>query len=285
MKMSRSAALFIASSLALGCGEPLKDAQLIEEPRVLAVQVESASLMATPEVGEEARVRLLLAGPSGPLPVRVAYRVCEAVDSARGVPMCGARVFAAGETAVASPAPVFDFIVDDSVLPDTRLAVLGVACTNGEPTLSLDPSDWSCDGMDQPLRFSFDGTVGGKESHRNPDLDDLVVTISGEDATLTSVEDAPTCEEGVPQVEAGKEVSVSLVLGNRAREENEWLQLSHFSTGGKLERQYTIIEPEEQLRAVVKWKAHQEPMPIKHYLVVRDGRGGVGFAAWDVCSQ
>lgn len=281
----RSMAGVCLAALLGGCGDPLKDAQRIEESRVLAVQIEGPGGTATPSAGEDATVRFLLAGPDGPEPAQVAYRVCEAADSARGVPYCVGDTLAEGVLRAGSSVPELDFTLPLDATPESRLAVLGVVCVKGDPSLGIDPEDFTCSGGNRPLRLSFDAYVGGSERNRNPDLSQLSVVISGQAVSLSDPDAHPSCDEGTVMVGAGESHQVVVSLGSESREDDEWLQVSHFATRGKFERQYTVIEPGESASATLDWKAPDVGVASAHYLVVRDGLGGVAFATWHVCAE
>lgn len=274
---------FAVAGLA-ACGEPLKEAQIIEEPRTLAVQIEAEDGSATPAPGEAATVRMVFAGERGPQGVNVAYRICEAADSARGVPYCAGAVYEEGFLDGVDSLAEITFSVPEGAAEGTRFAVLGVACPTNTPSLAEDPNDWSCDGIETPLAFSFDAWVGGEERNQNPDFTELVIDVDGQLVEPEMVDAAPSCADGVPRVPQGKKAQVRIDYGPSAREEGEWLQASHFATGGEYERQFTILEPDEELSTEIEWKAGSVG-PVKHYLVVRDGLGGVGFAAFSVCVE
>lgn len=268
----------------IACGDPLKDAQIIEEPRTLAVQIEAEGGSARPGAGEEATARIVFAGTEGPQEVNLAYRICEAADSARGVPYCKGPIYEEGTLDSVESLAEIAFVVPAAAAAGTRFAVLGVACPTDNPSLAEDPNDWSCDGPEAPLAFSFDAWVGGEGPNENPDFSDLMIEVEGQVALAETPSEAPSCANGTPQVSAGEKVKVGIDYGSLVREDGEWLQVSHFSTSGQYERQFTILEPEEELTTEIEWEAGSAGAS-KHYLVVRDGLGGVSFATFSVCVE
>jgi hypothetical protein len=272
----------LCSLAGAACGDPLKTAQIIEEPRMLAVQIEADGGAATPAPGESATVRVVFAGPEGPQEVRLAYRICAAADSARGVPYCQGPVYEEGSLDAVDSLAEIAFSVPGDAVMGTRFAVLGVACPTNTPSLAEDPNDWSCDGLEKPLSFSFDARVGGEDNNDNPDLDELVIDVDGQLALLEDVAETPVCAEGTPEINSGEKTKVTIDYGALAREDGEWLQASHFATSGEYERQFTIIEPAENLTTEIEWKAGKSGIS-KHYLVLRDGFGGVAFSSFSVC--
>jgi hypothetical protein len=268
----------------LACQEPLKDAQRIEEPRVLGVRVATVSDRASLDPGQSAELLVLLAGPDGPLNARLAYQICEAADSGHGVPFCAANVLAEGTVDVDGEPLALE--VPASTPEGAHLALLGVACPEGEPMLREDPLDSGCTDGATALRWSFDAWTSAADfTNRNPDLSELSVVIDGTSIPLDALEDTPSCDADVPEVSADVTHEMEIALGAEAREPGESLQLSNFSTSGLFERQYSFVEPEEAPEASVEWRAPGAGTATKQYLVLRDGRGGVSFASFSVCAR
>jgi hypothetical protein len=279
--MKKTAACVVLAVFFLGCEDPLKPAERIDEPRVLGVRVSTVTADATLVPGEPASAQVLLAGPTGALAAQLAYRLCLAVDSQRGVPYCDGEAFAEG-TLDASAA--IDFQVPPSLAPGARLALLGAACTSGEPALAENPRDFSCGGLATPLRFSFDAWTLADEVNANPDLSAAFVTLGGEGVELVEASASPRCDAADAfEVAAGAAHLLELDLGEGARESRETLQVSHFSTAGDYERQFSFVGPEQAPRLSLTWQAPVEVGPVTQFLVVRDGRGGVSWLTWSLC--
>jgi len=104
---------------------------------------------------------------------------------------------------------------------------------------------------------------------------------------------AASCDAGAPELAASSVHRVDIALGADAREPQngsaaapgESLQLSHFSTSGAFERQYSFVEGDQQPEATLTWRAPAAGTAVKQYLVVRDGRGGVSWASWSFCAR
>jgi hypothetical protein len=263
-----------------GCQDPLKEAQRLESPRILGVRVAGEGDRASLDPGRTAQLSLLLAGPEGPLAARLAYRFCVAIDSNRGVPSCGAPPFVEGTTDLNGAPIALD--VTAGLAPGLRLALLGVACTDGEPALTADPRDWGCSAS-EPLRLSFDAwTTAAEVSQHHPDLSALSVTLDGARVALEAPELPPSCDDGVIAAAPVTNHRIELELGAGAREAGESLQLSHFSTRGAYERQFSFPD---DVSARLDWRAPDPGEAAKHYLVVRDGRGGVSWASFSACAR
>jgi hypothetical protein len=280
--MNRASCHLCAALCLTGCDDPLKPAELIEEARVLGVRVSTAEGAASLPPAATARAEVLLADAEGPLTARLAYRLCVAADSQRGVPRCvGASI---AEGVADRGADGVDFQLPASLAADQRLALLGVGCTQSEPALAEAPLDWACSGGEPPLGFSFDVWSQSPElQNQNPNLDELRVTVAGALVPHEDPQVPPSCEPSAVELSAGETHRLELELGESVREDGEALQLSHFSTRGDYERHYSFVSAGARPTIALSWKAPRESTPVKQYLVVRDGRGGVGWAAWSFC--
>lgn len=274
----------LASILCLGCGEPLKDGQRIEEPRVLGVRIEGEEGSSQVAPGEALEVDLLVAGSSGPVNAEIAFRVCEGIMTDRGVPECSAAPFIEG-SALATDFP-FLGEVPAGVPEGARLVVLGVACADSEPNLAQDPLSWSCsEEEDPPLRFSFETSVAiGSDRNENPDLSQVEVELSGVAVSLDDIDETPSCDPDAAAAEAEETHDLQIDLGPLAIESGEELQVSLFSTEGKIERQFTFLD-DEQPSFSLEFEAGAADVAVKHYLVARDSRGGVSWVSWSFCQR
>jgi hypothetical protein len=277
----KNRAVLLAMSLLWGCEDPLKPAQRIDEPRVLAARVSTATGDASLVPGESAEAAALLAGPDGPLTARLAYRICPAAESQRGVPYCTGDTIATGTTDADAGAVAFE--VAPTVGSGVRLALLGAACLDGEPELGDSPLGWSCSSGAPPLGFTFDAYTLYRAPQANPDLARFSAKVARRSVEVSPASTTAACDAANPEVAASETHVVELELGDSAREPQETLQLSHFSTRGDFERHFSFVEPEREPRVSLTWQAPSEAGPVKQYLVVRDGRGGVSWATWNFC--
>lgn len=276
-------AALAALLLLLGCEDPLKDAQVLEEPRILGVRLAAAGDQSSLEPGQDASLEVLLAGPEGLLAARLAYQLCEAAESERGVPYCAGAVLA--EATVALDGSPIALMVPADIAPDARLAVLGTACLAAEPRLAADPLDWSCSDGQPGLRFSFDARVSSPDSvNLNPDLSRVSLSISGV-AVPPGTGQAATCDGDNSIVAADAVHQVAFELGEGAREAGESLQISHFSSRGRFERHYSFVAPEQQPEVRLSWSAPSASTTLQQYLVARDGRGGVSWLSFNLCAD
>jgi hypothetical protein len=266
------------------CADPLKEAQTLEQPRVLGVRIVTQSGRASPQPGEDAELEVLLAGPDGTLDAQMAYRFCTAQGSTRGVPFCAAPAFA--EDTVTLNGSAIPIAIPRDVEGGAQLVLLAVACLTSEPRLSESPLSWSCAGRELPLRFSFDARASGATfANNNPELPTLKVTSNGVALPVDELRHSASCDADAPTLAAGAVHRLEIALGADAREPGESLQLSHFSTSGSFERQYSFVEGEQEPEATLTWRAPEAGVAVKQYVVVRDDRGGVSWASWSFCTR
>lgn len=273
------------------CEDPLKEAQRLQEPRVLGVRLSSGDDRAELSPEAPAQLEFLLAGPAGPVAeARVAYALCVAADTERGVPRCSREPFASGSAELDGGAIAFD--APAGIAAGTRLALLGVICLRSEPELASSPLDWRCSDGGEPLRLSFDARMAGEElANRNPDLSALSIRVGGVAIPPEAAGVTPGCGAGATTLDRQQASSIEVELGELAREPargafaGESLQLSHFASDGRLQRHYSFIAPGEAPATALRFEPPSNGGPLKQYLVVRDDRGGVSWASFSFCVE
>lgn len=301
---SKSLPVFCACGL-LACGDPLREAQRVEELRVLGARLttEDAPLRATPRAGETATVEWLLADPTALPPfTKWSLSVCVAEDKSYGVPSCRDEPLAVTEQLdLSDEPPVLSFVVpdEDTLAGATRLAAFGVFCEEGELDPPSDIEDAACAGAGVTQRASFDIFIASNGfENDNPDLADADLGFSG---TSWSASAGPAdCEAGeLPSVSAGSgDHAIVLTLRPSARQSQprrlgsvdfEALQISHFATLGALDRRFSNIAPEDDDPTVsISWRAPaqaSEATLASFYFVVRDGRGGTSWLTRSLCVE
>lgn len=283
MKTSRPVALshgiFALSFTLMACGDPLKFPQDLEETRVIGVQVQSDSGYGWPGADESAEVRILVAGPDGPAQIETAYQVCLAPATSRGVPYCAGSALATGQTPRSDDVS-FSFEGQAGLLPEQRVVLLGVGCESGHPKQQRSPEDWACSNGSSALRFSYE-TEAASVQNKNPELGRTVISYDEVEVEFEATNAAPSCSG--PRILTEQSALIQLKLDTRAAEAEEVLQLSHFSSRGRFERQYTILDVDADLSVELEWTAPDQPGAVKSYLVVRDSRGGTSWLSWSLC--
>jgi hypothetical protein len=287
MRAVSCAALLV---LATGCGDPLKEVYLVSEPRLLGarVEVEGAPERASPAPGENVVVRWLVAAPEPDLELGWALFACEAAPPGAGLPTCADSALASLTSDPVTDAPEFTFQVPPDTMA-TTLLVYGAFCPGS--TAEADADAPACtDG--EGTRVSLDFSLEGDSSNQNPTLDPQSVSFDA-DAWPSGAD----CDS-TPRVAPGTRHTLELVLNEADREplvqatdldpHRETLQISHFATGGELERAFSVVAPENE-RAVVRvaWRAPNtasaEERLVRFFLIVRDLRGGSDWIERAVC--
>jgi hypothetical protein len=304
----KEALAFVAASLvlAIGCEDPLVEPELIVDMRVLGAKATTAGdpSRATPRPGEDVRVRWLVAGPSGPIETTHAFRACLAEPTTSGYARCRETIDDALASDPSAAAPTLSFSVPAAELlqPDDRLGVLGVVCDGGAPALAEPFESSSCeDGAAKATLASFEIEIltDPDEENHNPDPTATWLRFDGQtwpprvgralsstcppaDGDSTLVVSADGADHTIELDPSGlREVTPS---GPR-----ETLEIAHLVTGGDLARHFTAVEsdePEPPALQSVTWKAPasvSSPTFVHFYAVVRDLRGGVGFAHRALC--
>ncbi len=277
---------------AAACGDPLKPVELVTEPRVLGarVEVEGAPDRASPLPNESATVRWLVATPELDPPLGWAFEACAAENPGGALPECADAPFASALQADPLPGvPQLVFTVPAAPVAD-HVAVRGIVCPNGSPLLPslASAGDVSCSG-ELGTEVSLDFALGSvEEQNFNPSfgaeglLLDGALWPEGTDCSL------------LPQV--GPRTSHALTMALDAADRDalvqeisvdppfERLQVSHFVTGGELERAFTVIDAEvSDLTRTISWKAPAAAALVRFFFVVRDLRGGSDFAERALC--
>lgn len=289
------------ASLLLGCGEPIKDAQNIQELRVLGAraEVEGDTERATPEAGEAASVTWLVADPSGALPETVwSLSVCVALETNYGVPICRDEPFAVAEQdTLGTAVPRIDFVVpDEETLGDAQnLAVLGVICDGGTADASAF-GEAGCGSDQVTQRVSLAVFLGGGDAeNHNPDLGTSELFV--DDELWEEANDCASSDALIVPAD-GASHSLTLELTEDAREAEtrrldevnvESLQISHFATAGSLERRFSNVPPDSQdFTQELNWTAPKQidtADQVSFFFVVRDQRGGLSWLTRTLCLE
>jgi hypothetical protein len=300
--------LVLAGALAcFACGDPLAFAQDIESTRVLGARLELADdpTRAWPRPGEAATLRWLVADPRPAPPLGWTLSACVGTPTARGVPTCRDPAFTSQSSAgLAEAPPVLAFTMPDAgELGGTdRVLVTGAICADAEPVVSTPLERTSCDGDLSLVAFDV-GIERNGAANRQPTLSDELITLDGvewlePDAALLASEGCSNgaADPGLPTVSSGSNdhrITISLSPDDREGVPGlggpsfETLQLSHFSSAGRLTRPISIVEADAPVAELaVGWKAPGSAAAarvVRFYFVVRDLRGGVDWALRTLC--
>ena len=278
----------------LGCDDPLKNVELIDETRVLGarVEVQGDAERAAPAPGETANVKLLVAAPELTPSLGFALAACPAAGRQGVRGSCAGPPFAETFAANAGGAvPSLDFEVPAELDASGRVLLLGVVCPNGSPR--ADGS--SCDGDEPgtPLQLELELSREG-DVNTNPELQaESIAFDGGAWPELPSVE-GDCAGQGFVEVATESKHDLGVALDESDRDPlprasaldpaRESLQLSHFVSAGDVTRAFeTIAWDSEDLQRRVAWTAPKTPGLVRFWFVLRDFRGGGAFTTRAVC--
>ncbi|MGC4093472.1 MAG: hypothetical protein QM756_37360 [Polyangiaceae bacterium] len=284
----------------VGCGDPIKRVDLIEEPRVLAARSEvvGAPERSTPNPGETLRVTWLVAAPDGDQPTGFALAACSIPKFTRGVIECSEAPFASDVSDASGENPSFEFSVpadlDSEAQP--RLGVLGKLCPNGTGQIDVDRA--SCDGAELPV--SLDMFLAGAETtNLNPGIPSDAIALDGAEWAAASVTNGACSGLGMTEVSLGAgQHQIQIALPESTREAllthssadaaRESVRISHFVSAGELERPFSEILPSDAaVTTSLSWKPPKTAAPggqlVRFWFVVRDLRGGADFTERALC--
>ena len=276
-----------------GCDDALTRVDLVANLRVLGarVEVDGEPGRASPLPGETASVRWLVADRHPEPPLGWTLSACEAAPPGSSLPSCAAEPFATASADVpVAGEPRIDLVVPEETTAGA-LALFGVVCPDSEPVATADSLD--CAGPGGRL-VSLDFILGTDSLvNTNPTIDPEAFELDGvampeglDCATLPTVARSSSHELELRLEESDRD---AIDPTSSAEPPKEELQVSHFTTAGKLERAFTVFEASDtNLAARVSWKAPSE-VPLdgfaRLFFVVRDMRGGSDWIERAVCIE
>lgn len=296
-------ALVMASlALGFGCDDPLVAPEQIVDMRVLGARASTAGdpTRATPRPGEEVEVRWLVAGPAGPVEASHAFRACLAEPTTSGYARCREAIDDALQATPSATAPALSFSVPaaELLLPDDRLGVLGIVCDGGTPDLAQ-PFESSTCGNGSPkttlVSFEVEILTEPEEENHNPDPPVTALRFDGQAWAPRAGRNPAICPpvDGALSVVADGADHTIEIDASGLREATatglETLEIAHFVNAGDLARHFSAVEsaePEPPAPQSVTWTAPasaSSPTAVHFYAVVRDLRGGAGFAHRSLC--
>jgi hypothetical protein len=286
------------------CGPMMDPPSLVQDTRVIGARVEvsGAPDRAMPRPGEAIRVTWLVTAPRAVPAMGWAFAACAGQGGAD--PTCQ------GPPAVmfqGHGVPVVELTVPEAhELGSVRELVLyGRICPDGEPAVDPAGAQPGCAGGTEgtTAALAIPLALDRDEGNHNPSLAGQAATFDGQP---WAVDERQACAD-LPQVTAGTADHVlGLETAGRDRErfttmagdppvpteQRERLQISQFTTAGKLERSFSEVEsddPGERPAIEVKWKAPAaadvpvEGLVVRFTFVARDLRGGVDWTSRAVC--
>jgi hypothetical protein len=303
--------LLLAALLLLGCGPELDPPSLLERTRVVGakVEVEGAPERATPRPGETATVTWLVTGPAAQAPLSWAFVVC---PGAGGQPVCAGEPLALLRGHETAPVLKLPVPAAEHLAGVKQFVVTGRICVGSDPVIDdSTPGAPRCAGDGEGTTAAVSIPLDSTElSNLNPNLGAATLAFAGQPWTASD-EGAPCA--ALPQVQAGsKDHVITLetaaadreaylaMLGDppRPTPQREWLQISQFTTQGKLDRSFSSIEAtdtRERPAVDMKWQAPgpdkvagaggagENGLVVRFVFVARDLRGGIDWTTRAVC--
>jgi hypothetical protein len=285
------------------CAPEMDPPSLVEKTRVIGARVEVADApeRAMPKPGEHAQVSWLVTAPGDVPPLGWAFALC-AGRGGSGQD-CGKEPLALFQ---GHDRPLVDLVVPaaEQLGGARELVLFGRICTASEPTLNDATGEIGCsrngDGTTAVLSIPL---AAGDEGNRNPSFAASAATFDGQPWVGSDSADCAT----LPHVTAASADHVlrldtdgndrelySAMLGDPPVPTmlREPLQISQFTTAGKLERSYSTVEsddPSPHTAIEVKWKAPDADkvaaagLVVRFTFVARDLRGGMAWTSRAAC--
>ena len=292
-----------------GCGPTFDPASLIATTRVLGarIEVEGAPGRATPLSGEIADVTWLVTSPETTPPLGWAFAVCTpgtvGGTTSLGCQSAPLALFEGNSSPprISIPVPTLDVLGSA-----TSLILYGEICSGAGSTPIFDPQSGvpSCTGgggttasVNIPLQL-------GDEANHNPTADRAFTfdgqawppLASGDDPCLVGPRAAAGTRDHVigNTTEGRDREPYTAMLGDPpvATPERESLQISQFTTAGKLTSQFSFVEATDsypETTVDVTWEAPSTTevpaggLPVTFTFVVRDDRGGTDWTTRVAC--
>jgi hypothetical protein len=291
--MTQTHALLLTSMFVAGCGPTFDPASLINTTRVLGarVEVEGAPDRASPLPGETANITWLVTAPDDVPPLGWAFTVCAPTG-------CDAGALAQFE-GTDSP-PKLAMVVPS--LPS--LIVSGEICDRADssPTFDAQSGVPGCTGGGGMTVSLVVAVQTDDDANHNP-IADRGFTFDGE----PWLAGGDPCATG-PRVVAGTKDHIlgnitdgtdrelyTATLGDPpvATPTRESLQISQFTTAGKLTSQFSFVEATDAsavTTTTVPWEAPAVDVPadglaVTFTFVTRDSRGGTDWTTRAACVE
>ncbi len=293
--------------LVTACDDPLLDPALLDDPRVIAVQlaVPDSGGRAQPLPGEQFDVRVFVPAAK-PRDAHVAVRACVAEPTTLGVPRCASEPFDGAIAVGTTTEPVeLQLTLDRALPPNVEWVLQGAVCWDGEPVYSVRSQSFGC-GVGEPKEFFLRTTIASGDLNKNPDLTDDELRYDG--SLWQMALDAPAPGEScaqtmVPQVRVGQRIDIEFRMMGEDREslsvdpgeygalEREGLVFSHMVTLPGLERPFSSTTALEDSTSFAlefvlddEISLPDEGRAAVFYMVARDDRGGCDVLSRVLCA-
>jgi hypothetical protein len=291
------AGLFLILSSA-ACGPTFDPASLVESTRVIGarIEVEGEPDRASPKPGETADITWLVTSPDAAPPLGWTFALC-APGTGDNAAACLSAPLARFEGA-ATPR-ISMVLPSEAVLGGaTSLTFHGGICAGVAASPQFEPQSGlaTCPAGGHATSVSLDLSLQrGEDANHNP-IADRAFTLDG--AAWAAATGEP-CAQG-PRVTAGSKGHVIGITTQGSDRElytaptatREQLQISQFTTAGKLKSQFSFVEATDDNPVTISEVAWDAPdgdevsvagMAVTFTFVVRDDRGGTDFTTRALC--
>jgi hypothetical protein len=295
--------------LSVGCGPTFDPASLITTTRVLGarVEVEGALDRATPIAGETADVTWLVTSPAATPPLGWAFAVCTPGTVGGKISLgCQSAPLALFEGTAAPPRIAIPVPTMDLLGTATSLVLYGEICSSAGSMPIFDPQSGipGCTGGGGTTASVNIPLQRGDDANHNPTAD-RAFTFDGRAWPALAAGGDP-CVFG-PRASAGTK---DHVIGNTAEGSDrepytalvgeppaptparESLQISQFTTAGKLKSQFSFVEATDDNAETIVDVAWEAPtaaevpaagLAVTFTFVTRDSRGGTDWTTRVAC--
>ena len=297
-RLSRLVVGALLSSL-VACDDTDNKGWLVDRTRVLGARIEAKAEPGRAAItpGEAMHVTWLVGAPNGTGHLNWAYALCPPVGGNFPEPKCTGPIFSAARGASDGELVGMDIDAPNGIDDLEELQLLAAFCDGGEATLDAARFDATCAGGAPPRLASASVRLARSGPNHNPEIAGDAVLWDGAPLTSAAVPPGASCvaDATSPIVTAGSKHKIVVRLSGNEREVIpsqglERLLVSHVVTSGELERQYSMLEPNDPTPKdlSVEWTAPGRESVgdgrlTEIYVVVRDGRGGEAFARRTVC--
>lgn len=268
-------ALLLASTAA--CNDDFSEGWRINKTRVLGAKatVDGDMSRASPAPGEAFHVDWFVVSPGGTVPTTWRLTACRHSDGVHGTPCDG---------------PSLAEVSGTGLVPTVSLTAPPAEAL-GDATHLLVWGDIEKTNVDYSVMLQTAKTG----NNRNPHIDAADVLLDGQPWTAGD----GACAGALPNIvadDAKHEVALVVREANREAIEGgrETMQLSHFTTAGKLERLESVLDgtdPAVDKALRVPWEAKRDAAPpaggmvVHFYFGLHDSRGGMDFASRALCMR
>ncbi|HXI59561.1 MAG TPA: hypothetical protein VNO55_26015 [Polyangia bacterium] len=305
------ASLASLATLLSGCGPTFDPASLINTTRVLGarVQVEGAPDRASPRPGETADVTWLISSPAATPPLGWAFALCApGTVGGKTALGCESAPLALFQGTASPPRMTLSVPATEGLGAATSLILYGEICPGAGSTPTFDPQSGipACSGGGGTTASLAIPLQRGDDANHNPVADRAftfdgqawpALAAGGDPCVAGPRVSADTKDHVIGNTTAGSDreaytVTVDAPPQSTSTLARESLQISQFTTAGKLKSQYAFVEGTDDSAATtvaVTWEAPKAVtvppagLPVTFTFVVRDNRGGIDWTTRVAC--